>query len=396
MSAQSLPHSLTRLKDQAKQLLKDFRDGEPDVVASFGQHHPRAVKADQAKLADAQLVLARSRGFDSWPKLRRDAVGEHLRKAIWDGDLSGVAAAVDAEPDLINDTGKHPRWGGQPTALQLAAERGQTDIIRLLISQSADLDFTEGYGGWTALHLAAHWGHTAVAELLIDHGATVDIFAAVLLGDVETVGRLLEGDSSLATTSELSDTPPLHVVTNSDVARQLIAHGAMLGTIDSLGNTPLGSAISRGERGRSVARLLIDEGAPADPCQLAALGDTSRLSETISADSSAISFEGKIGVNAVIGTPLHAASAAGETETVQLLLAHGADPNVRADMGQTPLHNTSSVDIARFLVEAGADPFATDDEHGTTPLVWANIAIDIHGESEERRELVEYLESVSP
>lgn len=363
------------------------------MVASFGQHHPRAVEADQAKLADAQLVLARSRGFDSWPKLRCDVVGEHLRKAIWDGDLSGVEAAIDAEPDLINDTGKHPRWGGQPTALQLAAERGQADIIRLLISQGADLDHTEGYGGWTALHLAAHWGHTGVAKLLIDHGTMVDIFAAVLLGDVGTVERLLEGDSSLATTSGLSEAPPLHVATDPDVARQLIAHGAMLETIDSLGNTPLGSAISRSERGRSVARLLIDEGASADPCQLAALGDTSRLSETISANASAVSFEGEIGVNAIIGTPLHAASAAGETESVQLLLAHGADPNGRADMGQTPLHNTSSADVARLLVEAGADPSATNDEHGTTPLVWANVAIDIHGESETRRKLVEFLES---
>ncbi len=392
VSAQSLPHRLTRLKDQAKQLLKDFQNGDSESATTFTEHHPRTVAPGQAKLADAQLVIARSKGFDSWPRLRRDLLGQQLRAAIWEGDLDDVESTLGEEPEIINDAGKHPRWGGEPTPLQLASERGQIDIVQTLLDQGAAPNGTGNYE-WAPIHLAAHWGHLGVVQLLIGQNASVDIFAAALRGDTATVERMLDEDPSRATTPGLNEAPPLHVATNPDIARLLIDHGAALDTVDGLGNTPLGSAISRGERGRPVSRYLISQGASANPCQLAALGETSRLAETIDTDSSALSFTGKIGVNAVIGTPLHAAAAAGEVDAVRMLLSKGADPNARADMGQTALHNTSSVDVARLLVEAGADVSATDDEHGTTPLVWANVSIDIHGESESRRELVDYLKS---
>ena len=58
--------------------------------------------------------------------------------------MNGVETAVDSEPDVINETGKHPLWGGDPTALQLAAERGNAAIARLLISQGADLENQPG------------------------------------------------------------------------------------------------------------------------------------------------------------------------------------------------------------------------------------------------------------
>jgi ankyrin repeat protein len=383
-------------KELAKQLLKEFHSGESDAVATFSEHHPRSIPSDQAKLADAQLVLARSRGFDSWPKLRRDVVGQQLRKAIWDGNTNAVEQALQTEPETLHDPGRHPRWGGTPTPLQLAAERGQMDIVRFLIDRGADVDSTKGYSGWTALHLAAFWGHEETVRILIEQGATVDIISAVLLDDIARVGQLLDETPERAVTPGNSDGPPLHyAVSPDDVATMLIRHGATLDTIDSMGNTPLGSALNRGDRARSVARCLIAQGSEADACQLAALGESERLKELLDVDLSTLSFTGKIGVNAVVGTPLHASVAAGHIECVRLLLEHGADPNARADMGQTPLHLAPSSDIARLLIEAGADPSATDDEHATTPLVWANVGIDIHGESEARRELVDYLESVT-
>ena len=64
------------------------------------------------------------------------------------------------------------------------------------------------------------------------------------------------------------------------------------------------------------------------------------------------------------------AAARGELETVQTLLTAGGDPNVRNDLGQTPLHwavGGSHMDVANALLTAGADPGARDND-GQTPL----------------------------
>ena len=61
----------------------------------------------------------------------------------------------------------------------------------------------------------------------------------------------------------------------------------------------------------------------------------------------------------------------------------------------TRLTGISDIDADSVVVEAGADPKAVDDEHGTPPLSWARAGIDIHGDSPERQELVRYLEGVT-
>ncbi|EQC31885.1 TKL protein kinase [Saprolegnia diclina VS20] len=69
---------------------------------------------------------------------------------------------------------------------------------------------------------------------------------------------------------------------------------------------------------------------------------------------------------------LHAAAAAGATDTVQLLLARGADVN-DATRGRTPLHEAARrrfKHVLRLLIDAGADVDAQDHE-GKTPLVCA-------------------------
>ena len=327
---------------------------------------------------------------------RRDDARRRLRDAVWRGDLAGAAGALDLEAGIAGDPGPHPVWGGRPAPLQLAAERGRVEIARLLLERGADVEGpVEGYG-WSPLQLAAHWGHRPVAELLLEHGACLDIASAALLGDAAAAARRLEEDPALATAPALDGAPPLHHAATPGVARLLLARGASPESVDPRGATPLDSALGRGPRARSVAALLIERGARPDPCHLAALGWTERLLRRVDADPAALAFRGRIGVHEVVGTPLHAAVHGGHGALAAVLVRRGADANARAGMGQRPLHLCATAGLARLLVEAGADPSAVDDEHGTTPLTWARMGLEIHGDSPARRRLVQYLEQVTP
>lgn len=72
---------LDQYRKQAKELLDGVVRHTPDALTRVGQHHPRLqglaapeLQKTTLKLADAQLVIAREHGFDSWPKF-----SAHLR-----------------------------------------------------------------------------------------------------------------------------------------------------------------------------------------------------------------------------------------------------------------------------------------------------------------------------
>jgi hypothetical protein len=58
--------SLEQLRKQAKELLRAWRAGHQDAIERARTHAPRA---RTPRLADAQLILSREYGFESWPKL---------------------------------------------------------------------------------------------------------------------------------------------------------------------------------------------------------------------------------------------------------------------------------------------------------------------------------------
>jgi hypothetical protein len=130
MPARHLPvrPDLDQLKHQAKDLLRALRDGDADARADFSEFHPEGRDPAKAKLADAQLVLARSYQSPSWTRL---VLACRLTDAIWRDDLDGVRALVLKNPHLVRESAlvRKSDWG---PPMSYAANLGRDRIIRLL------------------------------------------------------------------------------------------------------------------------------------------------------------------------------------------------------------------------------------------------------------------------
>src|SRR5262249_16053421 len=106
MSTKTLPErpSLAQLKLQAKELLTLHRDRRQVAAARIAAHHPRFEHAspkfvlDAAfKLADAQLVVAREYGYQSWGALKHFVeVGSQVAKLVPHPRFSEALAALES------------------------------------------------------------------------------------------------------------------------------------------------------------------------------------------------------------------------------------------------------------------------------------------------------------
>ena len=112
------------------------------MLAEFRAHHPESIDPAGAKLADAQLVLARTYDASSWPRLVHAV---QLADAIWRDDLDAVRALVTREPSLIHAPVLiriDSNWG---PPMSYAANLGRDEIIRVLHSRGAkDLELAAG------------------------------------------------------------------------------------------------------------------------------------------------------------------------------------------------------------------------------------------------------------
>jgi ankyrin repeat protein len=100
MSDRELPANpnLEQYKKQAKDLAGDCGLRLPDALVRMRRHHPRFHKLPDADLrgahfsrTDAQLVIAREHGFESWPKFAKHIETLHLINSI--GSLDDPVAA---------------------------------------------------------------------------------------------------------------------------------------------------------------------------------------------------------------------------------------------------------------------------------------------------------------
>lgn len=157
MPARRLPvrPDLDQLKHQAKDLLRAIRREDPSALADLRAHHPDPIDPAAARLADAQLVLARSYEAPSWPRLVQAC---RLIDAIWRDDVDAVRALVRQHPRLLHEhaTIRDSNWGPPMT---YAANLGRDRIITLLRELGAsDLE--------SAVDRAALQGQVGTARML--------------------------------------------------------------------------------------------------------------------------------------------------------------------------------------------------------------------------------------
>ena len=325
------------------------------------------------------------------------------------GDVASVLVTAKADPNLSPDSkgplyfavaaGNAPlveqmlRENAQPNNAQhppllVAAGLGHTKIAEMLLDRKADVNAVDDEGD-TALHIAAAKGHQYVAKLMLrkeaktslrnKHGETaleraiegnhkpivddllnvgspIDLFAAIGLGDLDRVMK------------ELDSTPKLV---------KAIRRGL----------TPLHLASKRGRI--EIVSLLIERGADPNAKVESINGTTPLYLATVNGhvEVGKILVANKVDVNQIVsidGTtapPLYFAAIDGFNDMVDVLLAAGADVNIRC---QAPPEPTTTIPVvgspltfavihkrhaaAQRLLEAKADPDFRSRPDGPTPL----------------------------
>lgn len=326
--------NLDQLKHQAKDLLRAIHAGDSAAIAELRELHPDAIAPEDAKLADAQLVLARAYQAASWPRLVQAV---ELIDAIWRDDVDAVRTLVTRNPALIHEHAlirSDSNWG---PPMSYAANAGRDRIVRLLHDLGAK-DHKHAFGR------AVLQSKVATAKLIRelvglpavpDDGLGGPAYTLSVEGTayVLSLGARMydDDDRVLAPFETVVSTDARNPEAKHAILEMYVKHGLRLPDTPPM-------ALHRG-------RLdLLEEHLQRDPALLARTFPHDEI------------YPRELGcgdpIDATTGTPLggttllHMCVEYDELEIARWLLDRGMDPNVRARVGAsgfggyTPLFNT--------------------------------------------------------
>jgi hypothetical protein len=368
---------LDQLEHQARELLHSLHTGDAAAVAELADHHPQPPRAADARLADAQLVLARMYQASSWPRLVQAV---RLADAIWNDDLSTVRDLVKSNPTLRDEhvlIRTDSNWGPPMT---YAANLGRDDIIRFLHGIGAtDIE--------TAAGRAALQGKVETARMLYDMAGRPPVPADALGGPAYTLSAegtaLLLSLGARVVDDQGQRLAPAAVVLETD-GRNPAAKHAILEMYARHGlefpDTPV-MALHRGRIDLLEAHLHRDP---------ALLSRTFTHREIYPPEMGC-----RDPLDATVGTPLggttllHMCVEYDELEIARWLLDRGMDVNLRAAVGRsrfggyTPLFNTVVSQPNFWMNYRTRGPFAAPFtalllERGADPNVRASIWKRLH------------------
>ncbi|VDI25203.1 Hypothetical predicted protein [Mytilus galloprovincialis] len=237
------------------------------------------------------------------------------------------------------------------TPLCIAAARGWTEIVRLLLDLGADYNKCENDIGCSPVLLACSEGHTEIVRMLLDIGADYNecdndgwspVKSACSEGHTEIVTMLLDigADYNKCDNDGWSPVKSACSEGHKEIVTMLLDIGADYNKCDNDGWSPLKSACSEGHK--EIVRMLLDIGADYNKCN-------------------------KDGLSSVM-----LACSEGHTEIVRMLLDIGADYNKCDNAGWSPVKsacNKGHTEIVRMLLDLGADYNKCDNDKYWSPLM---------------------------
>jgi ankyrin repeat protein len=370
--------SLERYKKLAKELVKACKSAKPDAIRNWSEEWVEAlVKLSSLKisrglpvniqrwigeveefgkrklmgggpadrtcaLADAQFVIARSHGFESWPKFAKQIEAlarknssvsrfEAAADAIVSGDVKTVKRLLREETELIrarstrehNATLLHYVSANGIEGYRQKTPKNIVEITEVLLNAGAEIDATADVygGGCTTLGLAATSVHperagvqNALLETLLEHGANVE--QPFIAGNRQSIvsGCLANGRRTaaefLAGRGAHLDLAGAAALGRLDVVKSFFGEDGRLKPKAAKEQLEEGFLFACGYGPGEVVEFLLEKGA----------------------DVGAHSGDGQTG--------LHWAVIDGRLETVELLLRHKAPLEVKNTYGGTVLDQT--------------------------------------------------------
>jgi hypothetical protein len=284
---QELPEhpSLEHLKKQAKALLREFEEEKPTAIEKFNSL-PGKIRP---KLSDAQHLIARKYGFESWAKLKERVEslaaapvepGSLLRKALRDDDAPAMRKLLDQFPELKTKINE-PIEGFDSPAIIRVRSRAMLDV---LLDAGADINAKSRFwaGGFDLLDCA----EPVLAAYAIERGARVTAHSAARLGMLDALRELVEADPELVHARGGDGQTPLHFASSIEIAEYLLDHGAEIDARDvDHESTPAQYMVKSRQ---SVCRFLIQHGCQSDILMAAVLGDMDLVRKLLGADPECI------------------------------------------------------------------------------------------------------------
>ena len=402
---------LRQVERRAKELLRSFREGDAGAAATVEAHF-HVTDPGEFRLAQAQLVLARSLGFASWARLREAAGAEQteprartkpaelrgsyiydvdavdgeqawaLFEACRDGDVKSVRALIEADGNL-----PHAQyWYTQP--IHFAVYANQLEIVRILLEAGTEPGRTRFMdSGWKKLLQRAEvMGFDEVHHILAEAARGrfgydpefARLKEAIVSRHPHHVDKVLGERPHLAMACDEHGNGAIHwgvLTRQSALFSPLGAHGADPEHQRSDGQTP-GHLLFNGDYDfRTYSELegltypdqpstlaaLLDAGAPADLSVACASGDLGRVDFLLTEDP-AIARR----LDSSRRSPLTYAARAGHLEIVRSLLDHGADPSQPEELASEghALWMACAIgraDLVGLLLEHGANPNSAPD-----------------------------------